>query len=59
MNIEVTGNTFSKFAVDDNGNVDITKAITANNYANLFGKDVEGKIDAEKLPEAAEWKNDS
>lgn len=54
MNIEVSGNTYSKFAVDESGNVDVTKAIVANNYANLFGKDVEGKIDATKLPESAE-----
>ena len=50
MNIEISGNTYSEFAVDENGNFDISKAVIANNYMNLYGKDVEGKLPTEKLP---------
>jgi hypothetical protein len=54
MNVEISGNTYSKFAVDSEGNLDITKAIVANNYDKLYGKDVEGKMPESKLPAAAE-----
>lgn len=46
MNVNISGNTYSKFA-----NGDVTKVITANNYLGLTGSDVEGVFAKDKLQE--------
>lgn len=45
MNVEIAGNTYSSFAGGD-----VTKAIVANNYKNLFGADVESVFPSSKDP---------
>lgn len=46
MNVNISGNTYSKFA-----NGDMTKVIVGNNYKGLKGTDVEGVFEKDKLPE--------
>ncbi len=52
MNVELSGNTYSELAYDKDGNFDITRAIIGNNYDNVHGKDVDGKMPNQKLPSA-------
>ena len=53
MNIDVSGNTYSPFAVDENGNVDINKALVAVNYKGLTGSDIGDSIPATDIVEDA------
>ena len=46
MNIEISGNTYSKMMQDN-----FTKAIIARNYKNITGSDVEGILPKDKDPE--------
>ena len=46
MTVEVSDNTYSEFA-----NGDVTRVVVANNYKNLFGTDVEGIFEKDKLAE--------
>ncbi len=46
MTIDISDNTYSEFA-----NGDVTKVIVANNYKGLFGTDVDGVFEKDKLPE--------
>ena len=54
MNVEISGNTYSEFAVDAEGNPDVTKAILAVNYKGLSGIDVVNKIPESNVVEDAE-----
>ncbi|MBP3375816.1 MAG: hypothetical protein J6L83_03535, partial [Clostridia bacterium] len=49
MNIEISGNTYSKMMQDN-----FTKAVIALNYKNLTGSDVEGILPTDKDPVVAE-----
>lgn len=48
MNVNVSNNTYSDFAEGD-----VSKVVIGNNYKNLFGTDVEGVLDTDKIPEEA------
>ncbi len=48
MNVNVSGNTYSDFAEGD-----VSKVVIGNNYKNLFGTDVEGVLNTDKIPEEA------
>ena len=49
MNIEISGNTYSEFAVDANGDLDITKAIVALEYRGLTGSDIGTAFPKDKI----------
>ena len=46
MTVDISDNTYSEFA-----NGDVTRVVVANNYKNLFGTDVEGIFEKDKLAE--------
>ena len=52
MNIDISGNEYSPFAVDENGDLDITQAVVANNYRGLTGSDIGDKLPVDNIPEA-------
>lgn len=52
LNIDISGNTYSEFAKDGEGNLDITKAVVVDNYSGLSGTDVESTFPTDNLKQA-------